>query len=156
MKKRLCLILTLVIITVLAVIPFTACTDDGEYALKTDKKYIRESDINQETSGQNYVLFRTNGTGEYKYLYISSVSSDYNEDYKINFKYVYADSDKSTVICLFDSIQFGKNHPNNITGYYDWSKMFTVSKDVVCSVGGTGYTMYINEDFIKEIPNFGE
>lgn len=166
MKKKLCLILTLVIFTALAVIPFAACTGDNgnsgsgnsEYALQTDKKYIRDDDTNKTAYEQNYVLFRADGTGERRcyYIYNGEEDSKYNEDYTIKFKYTYVDSDKSAVVCLFDSVEYGKKHPaggDKVSS--DWTALYTVSKNV-CAAGGSGYTFFINEDYLKQLPNFGK
>lgn len=155
-------------------------------ALQTEKKYHAESTVNSGLTEadilaqpgeylqyQSYYVFHANGTGEY---ICNKVTDDYYNNtlvkihakYTLRFKYTYVDDDKSAVVCFYDGlnnqsiiIENGyKDETDNIGKPYDydftdWSKLVTVSKNVLC-VTGTGYTFYINEEFVKQIPNFNK
>ena len=166
MKKRLYAILSLVLLAVFATGLLAAC-DDGksdqsgnnliksEYDLQMGKKYIRSSDTNKKIYEQEYVLFRANGTGELRHFYVSESSPQYNNDYIIQFKYIYADGDKSTVVCFFDSVTYGSKHSETEKVSSDWSKLLSVSKNVITNVG-SNYIFFINEDYLNDLPNFGK
>ena len=154
MKKRLCLILTLVIITVFTATVFSACggeAHNGEYNLQSGKKYIREDDAKDLAYEQNYLLFNADGTGEYRnyYIFDGDLYSKYNEDYTIKFKYTYVDADKSAVVCFYDSIEFGEYHNDERDTYSGWSRLYTVSKNVICTASSS-MVFYINDNYRKE------
>lgn len=157
MKRKICIALLIAIVACFAVCLFSAC---GGSALKMNDKYILDIDVKENENEQVYFIFYSNGTGKYKYYYnhVSSIDSSYNytNDYTITFKYTYADGDNSAVVCFYDSVEYGSNHTQNgSTVSTSWTRLLTVSDNVLCYASSSGYTYYINENYLKTIPNFG-
>lgn len=150
MKKKLVIFVSLIICSLALLLALSACdspSNDGS-DLQFDKKYIAKEHANKDTEG--YYLFHSDGTGIYKYY---DEEYDYTVDYTVSFKYTYADNDKTAVVCLFDSVKYGSKHSASSlfnVGTH-WTSLLTVSKNVICTTGGN---VYINEDYLKEIPNF--
>ena len=147
-------------------------------ALKTEKKYLEESTVNSTLTEQDiidsaddfyltyqqYYIFHSNGTGEYVYNGIDYESGGYivHAKYTIKFKYTYVDDDKSAIACFYDSLEnnstvIGDYNTGNPFPYSfnSWSRLITVSNDVLC-LTGTGYTFYVNEDYAKKLTNFNK
>ena len=147
----------LIVTALCCVFALSACEDKDVSALAMDKRYISEDDVKKEYNQQLSYVFHSNGTGEYTrhYDYISIFEDGSSHlHYKIHFKYTYVDSDKSAVVCFYDSIERldgddGTMNPTN------WSMLLTVSKNVLATAGSYGYGFWINEDYLKKIPNFG-
>lgn len=161
MKKLVYSIFTIIILMMFAIIPLTGCSNGaGNGNLQMNTKYIHEADVNKKGNEQRYVLFRANGTGEQKVFFISDVAETYNEDYTIQFKYTYVNSDKSAVACLFDSVEYGDKHSDNQKVSTDWTAFYKVSKNILINDGsnrGVSYTIFlINENYLKSLPNFGK
>lgn len=159
MKKLAVLVMT-VLVALTCSLAFVSCTDDASAAaLVMNKRYIQSSYVN-DTENQRYYVFHANGTGEYTYHYDydSEYDSSYSEHshYKIHFKYTYVDQDKSAVVCFYDSMERldGDNGKANVST--SWSNLLTVSKNVLSTAGTYGYNFWINEDYLKTIPHFGE
>ena len=157
MKRRLFAILLAAVACFGVLFALSAC---GGSSLQMNKKYIDEEYVKDAEAQQSYYLFRSDGTGIYKcyYDYDSPYdpSNDFTMDYTVTFKYVYVDNQREAVVCFYDSVEYGEVD----TGDYnrvesDWSVLLTVSRNVLCSAGTGGYTFYINEDYLDEIPDFG-
>ena len=127
----------------------TACNGGGK--LQMNKKYILSYDVNNAASSQSYFIFKHNGTGQY----YSHNESWKNTHYVINFKYTWVDDEKSAVMCFYDSHQAldGDNGEHSYVSSR-WSMLLTVSKNVLMHVGTSGYTFYINKNYLKTISNF--
>ncbi|MBD5132009.1 MAG: hypothetical protein HDT28_05405 [Clostridiales bacterium] len=158
MKKKLFILLALVL-CLTPVFGLVACNSDADLQCKV--KYIcDDSNLRGEDDyKKEYVIFSKNGYGLYHY-YLEHLASgsyyyeSYTLEYTIKFKYSYLDADKSTIACYYDSISYGDKHteekPKN--GHNSWSKMFTVSKNLLMSSDGK---TFINEDYLdEEIPNY--
>lgn len=152
MKRKLFILLALVL-CLTPVLGLVACGSDADLAY--DVKYIHDNDDIRSKDGykQTYVIFNSNGYGQFHH-YSLSYGGDYTYEYTVKFKYTYLDKDKSTVACYFDSITFSDRHSFNSKpeDYDDWSEMYTVSKNVIMSSGGS---TYINKDYLDdEIKNY--
>lgn len=146
MKRKLS-VLSIVCVIIFSVCAFSACGDDID-ELQMNTKYISTYDVGEEANKQSYFIFNSDGTGEYRY-YLPS----YN-DYTVHFKYTYTDKDKSSAVCFYDSVEYGAGHLSSTTIESNWSYVLTVSKNVVCRVSSYGYSIYVNENYLKTIPNF--
>lgn len=157
MKKKLVIFVSLIVCSLALLLALPACdnpsngTSNGDCDLQYDKKYIYLTNVNNDKDC--YYLFLADGTGFYRYYHKyedSLFEKTYIYDYTVNFKYTYADNDKSAVVCLFDSVEYGSTD-NTKEVKTNWSILLTVSKNVLCTTSGS---FYINEDYLKEIPNF--
>lgn len=137
----------IIIATLICSLAFTACNTDAKLAM--DKRYISESDVRKDAEKQVYYIFHSDGTGEYTYHYDGTYTHSH---YILHFKYTYVDGDKSAVACFYDSIESLANDE----GYkpVGWSELVTVSKNVLATVGTSGYVFWINEDYLEELTNF--
>jgi len=156
MKKKIILAFVAAVIAVFACFAFTGCGAElgQDTDLQMDKKYTWKEDEND----YSYVIFYSNGTGEYRVLDVDTdprFTYD-DEDYLIKFKYTFVDSDDSAVVCFYDSVEYGAKHGNPKISS-TWTRLFTVSKNVLCYAGGSGYSFYINEDYLEStLTNFGK
>lgn len=154
MKKKLVGFILLIVTVCCAVFSLSACgVNSGNVAgLEMDKKYIYYDSVNEDKNEyESYYIFYANGTGKRRCFKIVTSSVD---DYTINFKYTFVDKDKSAVVCFYDSVDYGDKHNTSYKPSSDWSVLLTVSKNVLCSAGIYGYSFYINENYLKTIPNF--
>ena len=160
--KKLAIFMMLIIIAICCMFAFSACEeDDNVSVLAIDKRYILANDVKKEVNKQDSYVFHFDGTGEYTLHYDYILWDEANDEknthnhYKIHFKYTYVDGDKSAVVCFYDNIERleGDNGKANPT---DWSALLTVSKNVLATAGSYGYVFWINEDYLKAIPNFGK
>lgn len=154
MKKLLSVLLA---ITALfgCIFAFSACS--GATALRYEQKYIAEDSVGKDENMQVYYIFHKDGTGEYyhHYDYVSDFNSDYNEHkhYCVSFKFTFLDEEKETIYCAYDGFKrLGGNEGTNADT--SWSRLITVSKNVIMSTSGAGMTFYINENYLEEIPKF--
>ena len=183
MKKKLFAIIFVLILTVSGVTALAACDNAGGKAisaLQTEKKYLAESTVNsglteedilaqpgEYLTYQSYYVFHADGTCEYVCNKIDYRDYNIHAKYTLHFKYTFVDEEKSAVACFYDRLD---NQSIILKGYKDetdnegipydydftdWSRLVTVSKNVLC-VMGTGYTFYVNEDYVKQIPNFNK
>ena len=181
MKKKIFAMLFVLVLIATSITALAACDKTGGSknigALQMEKKYLAEKTVNsglteedilarpeEYLTYQSYFIFHSNGTGEYVCNKVSYELGGYevNAKYTIRFKYVYADDDKSAVACFYDgldnrSIILSNNKKGETYNYdfADWSSLITVSKYVLC-VTGAGYSFFINEDYVKQIPNFNK
>lgn len=155
--KKIATFVMMVFVALICTFTFSACSgtdasaSSGVAKLAMNKRYIRSGYVNENIENQDFYVFYANGTGEYTYHYESTYSHSH---YKIYFKYTYVDSDKSAVACFYDSIE---RLDGDGGGYVStkWYELVTVSKNVLTTVG-TSYVFWINEDYLKMIPHFGE
>lgn len=151
--KKFSIFLMLVVATLYCAFAFSACSNDSKLAM--NKLYIRSSDVRLDADEQETYIFHSNGTGEYTYHrdYDSSNSS-IHQHYTIHFKYTYVDKDKSAVMCFYDSIERLEGDDGSYTTTY-WHSLVTISKNVLMTISTTvGYTYWINEDYLDDIPNY--
>ncbi|MCH5147375.1 MAG: hypothetical protein J1F61_05175 [Clostridiales bacterium] len=143
--KKIAVFLMLVVVTLCCAFAFTACGSDGKLAM--DKRYIFSSEVKKDAAEQSSFVFHSNGTGEY------TLHDDYSHaHYVIHFKYTYADSDKSAVVCFYDSITTLDGDDGSYTST-NWSRLVTISKNVLVTGAST---FWINEDYLKTIPNYSK
>ncbi|MDE7439382.1 MAG: hypothetical protein K2N23_02625 [Clostridia bacterium] len=157
MKKRIVLVLLTAVIACFALFGLSAC-DSNVGQLQMDKKYFDSDYLDFTNGSEEYYIFHSDGTGEYRYYspyysYDNSLHSS-SVDYTINFKYTYADEDKSAVVCFYDSVEYGSENGSAIVST-GWSGLLTVSKNVLCW-GSSIIGFYINEDYLETIPNFAK
>lgn len=179
MKKKILALLCAVIACLGILFAFTACdgvsnsgtgsansetnssnsTDNGTNSgtLKMDKKY---SYVYQDPSlDETFIIFHKNGTGEYyRYTkYTSEVDSrfDFCLERTIHFKYTFADSAKEAVVCFYESVEYGERDDGSSNVRTNWDMLLTVSENVLCYAGSSGYSIYVCEDYLPQIPNYG-
>lgn len=166
--KKLAVFTMMLIVAFCCAFGLTACgekanTVGDDAALVINKRYIREYDANnkeksEQESEQFYYVFYLNGTGELvrHYDYNSSYGDEYSDHfhYSVHFKYTYVDSDKSAVVCFYDSFERLEGDDGKASVSSDWSRLITVSKNLLATTGSGGYLFWINEDYLKTIPNF--
>jgi hypothetical protein len=148
MKRAVCVFL--VIIGLFSIITLSGCSTDRDanndssdsgQTLTLNKKYIIYTDIPMIEDNYTYYIFNSDDSGEYCYAY----TADLNK-YLVNFKYLIIED---TVVCFFDSTNGFKSS--------DWNSTLGFSKDVLMSItGGITGTIYICEDYLPNIPNFGK
>lgn len=157
MKRRFFAIFLATVACFGALFALSAC--GGVSSLQMNKKYIDEEYVKDAEAQQSYYLFRSNGTGICKFYYDYDSpydpSGDFTVDYTVTFKYVYVDNQREAVVCFYDSVEYGEADTGEYKVVSDWSVLLTVSRNVLCSAGTGGYTFYVNEDYLGEIPDFG-
>ncbi len=99
-------------------------------------KYYHENISNNKVLP--YMIFHNDGTGECVY-----------PSYSIYFKYVFIDKESEVIACFYNGISDKSQDFSNTT----WRSVITVSKNVMRDTSGT---VYINENYLKELPHFGE
>lgn len=121
------------------------------------KKYILDDDVKIAAGEQTWCIFNADGTGKYHiyYKYESSYYGTEISDYTINFKYSYTNTLKTKIACFYDSITYGATD-NQKSDRRSWSTVFEMGENMILDLGQYGYSIYVNEDYIKQIPNFGE
>lgn len=158
MKKKIILALVAATVAVFACFAFAGCGAEfvGNTDLQMNKKYIPTEDVNTSKDKQNYYVFYSNGTGKYR-VYTQIADGDvYDNDYTVTFKYTFADTDKSAVVCFFDSVEYGQAHKSSKVTT-TWTRLVTVSGNVLCYTYTYGYLFYINEDYLNStLTNFGK
>lgn len=174
MKKQ-AILTILIFITLCCLFAFTSCERNGEVSvaadqnkesqaqevLVMDKRYISESHVRSSAEKQIYYVFHSDGAGEYIYHYDYDYISDYDKKYDehihrhyaIHFKYTYVDRDKSAVVCFYDSIERFEGDDGSYKST-SWSELITVSENVLSTIGSNDYVFWINEDYLKTIPNY--
>ncbi|MCM1194654.1 MAG: hypothetical protein NC332_01835 [Firmicutes bacterium] len=173
MKKKIFAAIILCALLVGMLVSLTACGEEEVITLQTDKKYVYEGLINNETTYeeliasnqfgtiQRYYVFHDDGTGEYfldSVAYIGSSSVHYK--FTLYFKYTFADDEKSAVVCFFDrcdnkSVKIKDGSAFDVS-FENWSELFTVSENVISLVTTGGYSFFINEDYAKTLTNFNK
>lgn len=123
--------------------------------LRFDSKYY--SGIDGPMEERNYWTFSENGTGKYYfYLYYEYSGKIEIDNYTIDFNYVYTNADKTQVTCFYNGVTYTAKD-NQKAASTSWWRTLNVSENVLLSEGQYGYTlMGINEEYLKQIPNFGK
>ncbi len=169
MKKKILSFVIVLMLIALSLVTLIACKDNSTEVVY-GKKYILSDDVNEDADKQCYYVIKDDGTMIYRYYKIYNEKTDETQiiDYILQYRYTFVDSDKSSIVCFYDSLidssvyidKDGKTFP--LKDYYvyslpdkDDSALIMVSKNVLC-IAGTGYTFYINEDYVKTIPNFNK
>ena len=118
--------------------------------LTLNKKYIFEEDVSEESDEQSYFIFTSSDMGEYHYYYRSQSFNEGKKisSYTITFRYKITGE---TVNCFFDSVEYDAEHNQNSVSS-SWATMYGADEDFLISANGA---YYFNEDYLKEIPNFG-
>lgn len=152
MKK---IISALVVILLSSMLLLSGCGGgrriESKQELTLNKKYIYDSEINVPKEKQRYYLFRGDGTGIYHYYDTSTISQEPKiYHYKIDFTYLIIDD---TVVCFYDSETFFSDDNSDTKIRKDWNAVFLFSEYILMS---PAQTIYICEDYLPEIPNFGK
>lgn len=180
MKKKLIALLLTCTLIACCVAALAACNNsEAKSPIVYGKKYVCTESINEEEPEDlYYFVFNEDGKGTY---YYKETRNNYTHivkyEYKITFKYAFADNDKSAVICFYDSVindsvemeldRDSKPVAETETKYNisvsDWTAVVTISKDVLTAtvpadnyLTGQRTDIYVNEDFAKTLENFNE
>ena len=131
---------------------FAGCsktTSGGEMGtLELNKKYIHESYVQDKDGNYSYYIFTSADEGEAHYYYAGTGSNSRIYSYTITFHYKIVGE---MVNCFFHSVEYDTvdTEKNASTG---WSYTLGADVDFLLQTNGI---YYINEDYLKEIPNFG-
>ena len=130
-------------------------SNTSNQSLTLNKKYILYSDVSAAEGCQNYFVFKDEKTGECNsYSYYSYISGHGNTimitSYKIKFIYLIIED---TVICFYDSVTYAPAHNEAQSVQTTWRNTLGFSKDILMN---TASTIYICENYLPEIPNFGK
>ena len=129
----------------------SSCQIGGDSAsdlLTYNKKYIQQNELDDPVKEQNYFIFYTNGTCKYYNYNINQ--NVYN--WTITCKYE-IDEKESMLVCFFDSIEFHADHTANKSSSGMFTEVLNITDFVVMSIDGT---LYICEEYLKEIPNYAK
>ena len=123
--------------------------------LKFNSKYYTDMEGTAEERG--YYTFSENGTGKCYYYYFFQYKDTLEiENYTISFKYTYTNADKTQIACFYDGVSYTAKD-NQKDARADWSRIFDVSEDVLISMSQYGrYVAAVNEEYLKQIPNYGK
>lgn len=180
MKKLSAVIITAVLL-IGALLAVASCGKNGEYGLVYEKKYVYEDCVNQRTeegskAEEQYYLFHNDGTLKYHVESTETkqtgwdeatdtvITAKYYVKYDVYYKYTFVDDDRSAVFITFDRFEDNttdeKGTPvscKEVISYFycPQERLITVSKNVLCYVN-SGYSFYINEDYVKQIPNYNK
>lgn len=153
MKKKIFGIFLIFMLIIPICFSISACNEEDYGELQMDVKYILTDHAAYVEKAQGYYLFKSNGTGEYKY-YSNYISDSYTiVSYKIHFKYTYIGSDKEAVACYYDSLEICDDNNKTISEKSDWNVILTVSKNVLMNTKGDTYT---NKNFLDTLPNYAK
>ena len=158
MKKRIFIGFLALVFSLGTIFALSACGTNAAAGspLQTEKKYINEESVAAASDKQSYYLFHGDNTGIYRYYaFYESYGTTRIYDYTVTFKYEFVDQQKEAVVCLYDSVEYGDTHNQNEISS-TWNVLLTVSHNVLCSASSGGYSFYIHEEYLSEIPNFGK
>lgn len=96
----------------------------------------------------SYYIFTSADEGEHHYYYAGIDSNSRIYSYTIHFRYKIVGE---MAHCFFDSVEYGVDDTEK-TVSSDWTRSLGADVDFLMQTNGT---YYINEDYLKEIPNFG-
>ncbi len=151
MKKKILGVAFCIIAAVMLFCVFAGCSrtaSGGEKGtLELNKKYIHESDVRLDETVQRYFNFISADEGKYHYYAVSPLNDKMIYSYTITFHYKIVGE---MVNCFFDSVEYDTvdTEKNASTG---WSYTLGADVDFLLQTNGI---YYINEDYLKEIPNF--
>lgn len=148
MKKIFCLALVMCLAVTCTF--FTGCSNSAKTQnLTYNKPYVQAGDVRESAEKSTYYKFNKNNTGEYFDYYKSDYSG--TRHYKINFIYLIVED---TVICMYDSYTlFDDNTMAGSNPSSSWTSKLTFNKDILLNISGT---LYINENYFPNIPNFNK
>ncbi len=116
--------------------------------LELNKKYIHESYVQDKDGNYSYYIFTSADEGEHHYYYAGIDSNSRIYSYTIHFRYKIVGE---MAHCFFDSVEYGVDDTEKSVSS-DWTSSLGADVDFLMQTNGT---YYINEDYLKEIPNFG-
>ncbi|MBS6475314.1 MAG: hypothetical protein KH354_04945 [Clostridiales bacterium] len=156
MKRKIAVCIT-VLLCLISLCLLTAC-DSGAISgshkateFVCGKKYLSQSAESDSFKRAAYYKFDNDGSGEYYYYYQDNGSGAPNIiAYTVTFKYIYVD--ESTVMCFYDGVAYHEEHNRGKEVASDWSRALLVSENVILE--SSGGNKYLNEDYIKTLPNF--
>lgn len=179
MKKKIAAILLMLMLVLSCAAVLASCDnqkDNSQSGLTYGKKYIYERAINvDDPETVIEYKFNADGTGTF---YYKDITKGYDNltiiEYTITFKYVFVDDDNSAVACFFHEAE-NKSRKAERTGMdenynyiysqfttpynlelSDWSRLVSVSKNVLAETLTTGIRKYVNEDYAKTLTNFNK
>ena len=152
MKKKILGAAFCIIAAVMLFCVFAGCSrtaSGGEMGtLELNKKYIHESYVQDKDGNYSYYIFTSADEGEHHYYYAGIDSNSRIYSYTIHFRYKIVGE---MAHCFFDSVEYGVDDTEK-TVSSDWTSSLGADVDFLMQTNGT---YYINEDYLKEIPNFG-
>lgn len=156
MKKKLLLALACIMLASAFLFGFSACSEGGRTgtSVQLNVKYIPDGYVNAEEGERPYYMFTSSSRGRYFYY---SKTTDSTWHYTIKFVYkIVGDS----LVCFFDSVEYEDDH-NGPDVSSDWEAVFSAAdRDILVKKSfSTVYyskSIYINENYLDEIPNFGK
>lgn len=152
MKKKILGAAFCIIAAVMLFCVFAGCSrtaSGGEMGtLELNKKYIHESYVQDKDGNYSYYIFTSADEGEHHYYYAGIDSNSRIYSYTIHFRYKIVGE---MAHCFFDSVEYGVDDTEK-TVSSDWTRSLGADVDFLMQTNGT---YYINEDYLKEIPNFG-
>ena len=152
MKRKFSAVVFCIIAAVMLFCVFAGCSrtaSGGEMGtLELNKKYIHESYVQDKDGNYSYYIFTSADEGEAHYYYAGTGSNSRIYSYTIHFRYKIVGE---MAHCFFDSVEYGVDDTEK-TVSSDWTRSLGADTDFLMSTSGT---YYFNEDYLKEIPNFG-
>lgn len=152
MKKKILGVAFCIIAAVMLFCVFAGCSrtaSGGEMGtLELNKKYIHESYVQDKDGNYSYYIFTSADEGEHHYYYAGIDSNSRIYSYTIHFRYKIVGE---MAHCFFDSVEYGVDDTEKSVSS-DWTSSLGADVDFLMQTNGT---YYINEDYLKEIPNFG-
>ena len=152
MKKKILGVAFCIIAAVMLFCVFAGCSrtaSGGEKGtLELNKKYIHESYVQDKDGNYSYYIFTSADEGEHHYYYAGIDSNSRIYSYTIHFRYKIVGE---MAHCFFDSVEYGVDDTEKSVSS-NWSSSLGADVDFLLRTNGI---YYINEDYLKEIPNFG-
>lgn len=152
MKKKILGVAFCIIAAVMLFCVFAGCSrtaSGGEMGtLELNKKYIHESYVQDKDGNYSYYIFTSADEGEHHYYYAGIDSNSRIYSYTIHFRYKIVGE---MAHCFFASVEYGVDDTEKSVSS-DWTSSLGADVDFLMQTNGT---YYINEDYLKEIPNFG-
>lgn len=154
MKKKILAVILSIFAAVLLVGAFAGCSDDVQAGggagttagVMLNKKYISGEDISDPESEQKYFIFTSAEKGIY-HNYLGS--GDRCNAYTVHFRYKIAGD---IVYMFYDAVEYDAE---DIMKSVDstWTMCLAADTDFLMHDGGS---VFVCEDFLGEIPNFGK
>ena len=155
MKKKILAIVLSVFAAVLLVGAFAGCSSETQAAgagtsttvsITLNKKYISGEDISDPESDQKYFIFTSAEKGKY-HNYLGS--GDRCNAYTVHFRYKIAgDMD----YMFYDAVEYDAADTTKSVDS-TWTMCLAADTDFLIHDGGS---VFVCEDFLGEIPNFGK
>ena len=156
----------LAIIAIFMCIGMSGCVKTGVNGLEFGTKYYQASTStasmptaiadNIKDNKFSYLIFNTNKTGKYlyyksEYHYVPEDNQSYYTYQYFSVKFTYTKIDASTVLVSYknsDIINIETNENINYTSVAVYTKIFTVSKNILVNVSEAGI-IFMNEKYLK-------